>query len=321
MPKYSVITPMYKTFDLMEKYFASLEKQTFKDFEIIIVDDCSPNDAYNSAIEYSKASSLNIRVFKTDKNGGPGIARNIGIEKACGEWITFIDNDDWVEWNLFEEIEKVVNTNTINCVIYDYFIQKNETNQVGHSMYIGDEGIVSISECISFARNHSVGKFYKLDKCKQSEVRFPELRRCEDVAFVAKAIEACGSVYYLKKPLYHYVQRTSSLSNSNTTDETDMIKAFNIIEDALYDKYPNEIKEKSVTDLLYGVVLLMCKAKKPARAIRTYIKSYADKYPQWHKCKIIKSLSKAKRLFLFSARIKWIFMLKFLASVHSKMVG
>lgn len=84
MPKYSVITPMYKSFNLMEKYFNSLEGQTYKDFEVVIVDDCSPNDAYDCVLAYSKTSRLDIRVFKTEKNGGPGIARNIGMENARG---------------------------------------------------------------------------------------------------------------------------------------------------------------------------------------------------------------------------------------------
>lgn len=321
MPKYSVITPMYKSFNLMEKYFNSLECQTYKDFEVVIVDDCSPNDAYDRVLEYSKTSRLDIRVFKTEKNGGPGIARNIGMENARGEWITFIDNDDWVESSLFEEIEKVLKTYSVECIIYDYYIQKNDNNQVGHSMYIGNEGIVSVSDCVAFARNHSIGKFYKLDKCKQFSVEFPALRKCEDVAFVARAIEACGSVYYLKKPLYHYVQRTGSLSNNIAFDENDMIQAFNTVENALYAKYPQEMCEKSVTDLLYGVVLIMCKAKKPTKEIKAHIKLYTDKYPDWNKCKIIKSLSRAKRVFLFAVRRKWISMLRILTWIHSKMIG
>ena len=272
MPKYTVITPMYKSFDLMYKYFDSLENQSYKDFEVVIVDDCSPNDAYERVLEYSKTSRLDIRVFKTEKNGGPGIARNIGMENARGEWITFIDNDDWVESSLFEEIEKVLKTYSVECIIYDYYIQKNDNNQVGHSMYIGNEGIVSVSDCVAFARNHSIGKFYKLEKCKQFAIKFPALRKCEDVAFVARAIEACGSAYYLKKPLYHYVQRAGSLSNNTAFDESDMIQAFNIVESALYAKYPQEMCEKSVTDLLYGVVLIMCKAKKPAKEIKAQIK-------------------------------------------------
>lgn len=320
MPKYTVITPMYKSFDLMEKYFESLENQTFKDFEVIIVDDCSPNDAYERVLDYSKTASLNIRVYRTEKNSGPGIARNIGMENAFGEWITFIDNDDWVESNLFEEIENVLKLHSVDCVIYDYYIQKNDNNQVGHSMYIGDEGIMSISDCVSFTRNHSIGKFYKLEKCREFSVKFPALRRCEDVAFVARAIVACGSAYYLKKPLYHYVQRTSSLSNNTVFDESDMISAFSIVEDALYVTYSQEICEKSVTDLLYGVTLMMCKAKKSKKEIKEHIRAYTEKYPNWHKCQIIKSLGNAKRVFLFAARKKWILMLRSLTWAHSKMI-
>lgn len=90
-----------------------------------------------------------------------------------------------------------------------------------------------------------------------------------------------------------------------------MKQAFNIVENALYAKYPQEMCEKSVTDLLYGVVLIICKAKKPTKEIKAHIKLYTDKYPDWNKCKIIKSLSRAKRAFLFAVRRKWFLSLSF----------
>jgi len=321
MPKYSIITPLYNSFDLMSKYFESLERQTYKDFEVIIVDDCSTDNSYENVLDYAKKSDLDISVYKTEGNGGPGRARNLGIEKASGEWITFIDNDDWVEFNLIEEIEKVLKENQVHCVIYDYYIQRENENQAAHSMYCGEQGVVSMSECMSYVRNHSIGKFYKLENCNQGNIRFPDLRRCEDVAFVARAIDACGSAYYLKKPLYHYVQRKTSLSNNLTLDESDMVKAFEIIENSLSNKYPNEIKEKSVTDLLYGSVLMMCKAKKSTKSIKKFISEYSKKYAGWHKCKIIKTLGKAKRIFLILIRHKFVCLLRLLSSIHTKMIG
>lgn len=321
MPKYSIVTPMYNSFDLMDKYFDSLNRQKYQDFEVIIVDDCSSDDSYDRLMEYTKNSKLNITVCQTEKNAGPGNARNIGMDRASGEWLTFVDNDDWVSDDFFEKIENVLRSNDVHCVIYDYYIQKDNGQSVARSMYKGSNGSVTISECMIYVRNHTFGKFYKLADCKEKNVRFPDLRRCEDVAFVVRAIEACGSVYYLKEPLYYYYQRSTSLSNNKKLDESDMIKAFSILETELGDKYSQELKEKSVPDLLYGVLLMMCKAGKGNSELKDYICEYEKKYPEWWNCKILDSLGKAKNIFLIAARFKRISILKALAHIHGKLIS
>lgn len=321
MPKYSIVTPMYNSFDLMDKYFDSLNRQKYQDFEVIIVDDCSSDDSYSRLMEYAKKSKLNIIVCQTEKNAGPGNARNIGMERASGEWLTFIDNDDWVSDDFLLKIEDVLHSNDVHCVIYDYYIQKDNEQSVARSMYKGCNGPVTVAECMIYVRNHTIGKFYKLADCKEKNVRFPNLRRCEDVAFVVRAIEACGSAYYLKEPLYYYYQRSTSLSNNKKLDESDMIEAFSILETELGDKYPQELKEKSVSDLLYGVLLMMCKAGKGKSELERYICEYEKKYPAWWNCEILDSLGKAKKIFLLAARFKRFSIMKKLAYIHSRLIG
>lgn len=320
-PKYTVITPMYNSFNLMHKYFESLNSQTYKNFEVIIIDDCSTDGSYEKVIEYTKKSPLTISIYQSEKNMGPGNARNIGIKVAKGEWITFVDNDDWVENNLLEEIDKVISNNQVNCVIYDYYITDSKNEKISYSMYEKEEGNISLAKCMSSVRNHTIGKFYKLANCKENNIYFPLLKRCEDVAFVCRAIDACGSVYYLNKPMYYYYQRPTSLSNNKKLDETDMIKAFDILEKALSSKYPEEIKEKSVSDLLYGVLLIMCKSGKSNLEIKKYIKEYEKNYPDWYKCQMVNKLGNAKKIFLIAAKYKQITLMKILAVIHSKLIG
>ena len=318
-PKYSIITPMYNSFNLMNRYFESFRNQTYKNFEIVIVDDCSTDDSYAKAIEYAEKSELNITVLKSSKNLGPGNARNIGMEAAKGKWITFVDNDDWVSKDLLRKIDVVNKKYDVNCVIYDYSTTDGKNVHRCYSMYMGTQGIVSMSDCIRNIRNHSVGKFYK--KSFLSDVRYPNLRRNEDVGFVCRAVDACKTVYYLKESLYFYFQRTSSLSNNKNLDESDMIKAFSIIEEALARKYPEEIMEKSISDLLYGVVLIMCKAGKSKSEIKKYISQYEKKYPKWYSCEGKEKLGFAKNLFLKLIHYKQISAVKLLAKVHDKLIG
>lgn len=315
MPKFSIITPQYNSFELMDNYFNSMENQSFKDFELIIVDDCSTDGSFEKLQERSVQSPLSVKLLRTPQNGGPGEARNIGIENAIGEWITFVDNDDWVKVDFLEIINGVIEKEKVNCVIYDYYQWLDGKTSVARSMYIDAPGYKTVSDCMIAARNHTIGKFYRLSECKH--VRFPRIRRCEDVAYVIQAIAACGNAYYYNEPLYYYRQRPTSLSNNSKMDHSDMLKAFAILEDKFLDKYPLEMKNKSVTDTLYGALLMMCKAGKPRSVILNYLKEYESKYPEWWKCEIINHLGSAKRAFLKCAQLHFVVGLKAIAYAHS----
>lgn len=320
-PKYSIITPVFNSFNLMHKYFESLNNQTYQNFEVIIVDDYSTDGSYEEVCKYAQNSSLSISVYRTEKNMGPGNARNIGIDAATGEWITFIDNDDWIDIDMIEKIDTVIEREKPDCIIFDYYIINKNRKKVEHSMYNSEGGFVPLDKCISNVRNHTCGKVYKLAKLRQHKVFYPQLRRCEDVAFVCRAIDACGSVYYMDEPLYYYYQRSSSLSNNKHLDEADMIKAFTILDQELGNKYPFAMKEKSVFDLLYGVLLMMCKAQKSNKEIKNYIDIYEQKYPMWWKCNSVKYIGKAKEAFLIAAKLRQPFIMKQLAFIHDILVS
>lgn len=316
--KYSIITPQFNSFNLMDQYFESLLKQTIKDFEVIIIDDCSTDGSWEKLQEYVKSCPLHILLLRSEKNSGPGSARNMGIEAANGEWITFIDNDDWVSDDFLERVDSVITSKEVNCVIFDYYIWLNGDTKIARSMYIDTPGTKSVSDCIIAARNHTIGKVYRRELCK--EIRYPDLRRCEDVAFVCQAISACGNAYYLNEPLYYYRQRPTSLSNNSKMDHVDMVRAFAILEDRFLDKYPVEMKNKSVTDILYGAILMMCKSGEKNEIILDYINKYEKKYPQWWNSEIIKYLGAPKRVFL--TFVKWHFVpgVKCVSYLHSQMI-
>lgn len=316
--KYSIITPQYNSFSLMGDYFNSLQNQTYKDFEVIIVDDCSTDGSFEKLKDYSKHCGLDIKVFRSDSNKGPGNARNIGIEKATGDWITFVDNDDWVEDTLLQQIDRIIEEESVNCIIYDYYTWLDGKTSIAHSMYVNKLGRKTISECMFLIRNHTFGKFYKKSEC--GNIRFPEIRRCEDVAYVTQAVVACGDVYYYNEPLYYYRQRPTSLSNNKKMDHTDMVKAFAVLEEKFLKSYPYEIRNKSVPDILYGGLLMMCKSGKDSEDILKYILEYEKKYPEWWNCEITNYLGMAKKLFLMCVRMRFITGLKIIAFFHSLMI-
>lgn len=124
----------------------------------------------------------------------------------------------------------------------------------------------------------------------------------------------------MNDPLYYYFLRASSLSNNSQLDEKDMINAFSILENTLGEKYPAELKEKSVCDLLYGVLLMMCKSGKSNKEIKTYISNYEKKYSNWWKCDCIQHIGSWKKLFLIVTRFKQPFIMKLYAILHGIMI-
>ena len=120
--KISIITAIFNSYDLMGSFFESLENQTYRNFEVIVVDDCSTDDSYKKLIDYKSKSKMDIKVFQTKTNSGPGIARNIGIEKATGDYVTFVDSDDWIEPNSLECIIKILGRQMVDVIIFDYIV-------------------------------------------------------------------------------------------------------------------------------------------------------------------------------------------------------
>ena len=103
MYKVSVIIPVYNTEQYLNKCLDSLVNQTLKDIEIILINDGSTDNSQNIIDEYSAKYPDKIKSF-IKENGGQATARNLGITKATGEYIGFVDSDDWIELNMYEEL-------------------------------------------------------------------------------------------------------------------------------------------------------------------------------------------------------------------------
>ena len=114
--KISVIVPVYNVEKYLSKCLESVLNQTFKDFELIIVNDGSTDNSQGIIDKYSSIDSRVISLLK--KNGGQGSARNYGLQYANGEFITFIDSDDWVELTMFEEMYNFAIKNNSDVVVY-----------------------------------------------------------------------------------------------------------------------------------------------------------------------------------------------------------
>lgn len=211
--KISIIVPVYNAGKTLNKCISSILQQTFKDWELILVNDGSTDNSALICDEYVQLDKR-IKVFHKS-NGGVSSARNVGLDNAKGEWITFIDSDDWVENNYLSNLYQ----NDENDIVASYFIAEGwrEWVSVPLKEYVYDEGQMKdfMDNCLldfiyicSKLFRHSIIKSYKL--------RFDEnISYGEDTLFVYQYLQYIKSVRTSSEATYHYNCYGIGLSKQN----------------------------------------------------------------------------------------------------------
>ena len=142
----SIIMPYYNAAKYIEDTVSAIINQTYKDWELIIVDDCSPASETEEVLKSVAKMDARIRIMKTSRNGGAGVARNVGIEAARGKYLAFCDSDDWWYPTKLEEQVRFMQDNDLpfTCTWYEdaneqlesYYTMKQAERQTYKSMMI-----------------------------------------------------------------------------------------------------------------------------------------------------------------------------------------
>lgn len=211
MPKISIIVPVYKVEKYLNKCIDSVLCQTFTDFELILVDDGSPDNCPKICDEYAKKDKRVVVLHK--ENGGLSDARNKGIDIARGEYIAFIDSDDFVAPDTYEHAYSLIKEHNAEMVIFDAIIL-NEGQNVeftdAKNCVVMDKN-KALEEMI-VNRKFSVNAWNKLYKKELFNcLRYPKGMLYEDLALTYKLIDLCKTVVYTDAKKYAYLQRTSSI--------------------------------------------------------------------------------------------------------------
>lgn len=218
MPLISVIVPVYKVEQYLARCIDSILTQTFTDFELILVDDGSPDNCGKICDEYAKKDS---RIFVIhQKNGGLSSARNAGIDwvfaNSNSQWLTFIDSDDWIHPQYLELLlSGVTSTDTDICVC-----EYTETSGISDIENLNKVNVQKLSPEDFFINYHITAtiaccKLYK--KSCFENIRFPFGKIHEDEYTTYKVLFQNDSVSYIKEPLYFYYINPDSITKSEWT--------------------------------------------------------------------------------------------------------
>lgn len=192
MPLISVIIPVYNTAKYLRRCLDSVLAQSFENFELILVDDCSRDESGAICEEYA-AKDHRISIIHHQGNQGVSAARNHGIDTAQGDYISFIDSDDWVETNYLKDFTYNLTT-TANPELLTQDV--TQINEKGETVYYG--GRTSLS--------FSVAKMFSRSLIEEQQLRFPVgIKTAEDTLFMIDYMNCVDRILYIPQCNYHYV--------------------------------------------------------------------------------------------------------------------
>ncbi len=202
--KVSVIIPIYNTEKFLRKCIESIVNQTLQEIEMILINDGSTDNSHNICLEYAEKYPEKIR-YINNKNIGCSATRNLGIELAQGEYIAFVDSDDYIEKEMYEEMYKVARNKSLDVIILG-IIYEDSFNKI--------QGI-SIPQNIKFYYDYfkvtnklanPVNKLFKKDVILKNKINFPlNTHSGEDIVFYFKFLSQTKKISSLPKAYYHYV--------------------------------------------------------------------------------------------------------------------
>jgi len=301
-PKVSIIVPAYNASNYIEKCIDSLLNQTLKDIEIIIVNDGSTDDTAEKLSKYEDE----IKVI-TQKNVGVASARNKGLSVANGEYIAYVDSDDWIESNMFELLYNKAKENNYDVVECDFkYVNDFKT-------WNGIVDLVSDINTIEEKKKYYINMFpviwnkiYKRNKIK--DIKFKSGVWAEDVEYLYRVLPNITSIGKINKKLYYYYQRPVSESRLFDKRVYNYIDNFNGIleyykKNKYYDVYKNEL-EYCYVRYIYATFIKRAATfkdkKEYKKAVNEAIKNVLEKFPKYRKNKYFYKSIKGIYLIVFN---------------------
>ncbi len=246
-PKLSIILPVYNTEQYLEKCLNSILDNTFQDFELIIVNDGSPDNSEKIILDFKEKYQDKI-VYIKKENGGLSDARNCGMQVARGEYISFIDSDDYIEQDMYEEMMKKLEYYPFDIVACDVNLVYENLDKVDVISSGYNKDLLNkddIKETMTYFYPTVWNKIYKAEVIKG--ITFLKGVWYEDLEFMLKVYPNINSIGVVKKPLHNYLQRKNSITYTYNDKLYDIINNMESViafykEKGIYEEYKDELE-------------------------------------------------------------------------------
>lgn len=300
MPKVSIVVPIYNVEQYIEKCLTSLENQTLQDIQIILVNDGSQDNSAEIAKKYVEKNPTKF-LYVEKKNGGLSDARNFGMPYATGEYIAFLDSDDYVEPTLYEKMYQKAKEENSDLVECDFIWEYPDKQKIDcGEIYQGQK------EMMVKARVVAWNKLIRRDLLQKVGQQYTVGVQYEDMDFFYNMIPYYHKVSFIKEPLIHYVQRDSSISNKQNEKTKDIFIVLNHVltvyqEKGWYEEYKEELEYIYVKNLLCSSLLRMVKIQDKEikkEALKETWMQIQEHFPNWKQNRYIKTGKKGKERYM-----------------------
>lgn len=207
----SVIIPVYNVNKYIDKCISSIVSQSYTNIEIILIDDNSNDGTVDKCIQWQK-KDIRIKVVSSDKNMGVSYERNRGISLACGEYIVFVDSDDYVEKDYIKLLLNNIDKADIVCCGYIRISDEKKSIVLEENGLISRESFFFNSLCTGIIHSSCWNKMFKTAIIRENNLWFKtDIAVGEDMEFLIRYLKKCSKYYYISKPLYYYRKNNQSV--------------------------------------------------------------------------------------------------------------
>lgn len=257
-PKVSIIIPVFNTEKYLKKCLDSVLNQTLSSIEVICINDCSEDNSLEILKEYSnKDKRLKLIDFKV--NQGVSIARNKGVSESSGDYIGFIDSDDFVELDFYEKLYKKASETNADCAKGNIYTTKEDgSNPILTDFYNQNNKIKENKAYFCYGFTSAI---YKASLIKDNNINFPEkIIHFEDPYFSIMANIFMTTVEIVDSAKYYYVKRNSSACAKFKSQKTALAfkDSVKMIIDAINEKCFNDLEYNIYANFLLNQVIPFC---------------------------------------------------------------
>ena len=309
--KVSVIVPVYNTEKYLRKCLDSLVNQDFSDYEIVIVNDGSTDNSESIIKEYVSKYDF-IKSF-TKENGGLSSARNYGIDKASGNYLAFVDSDDYVESNYLKELYESITKNKSDIAVCEFSYVYSDGNVIRSysNLNYTDDSLKK------YLLTPPMAPIRLFKKELFEKIKFKEGIYYEDLELCPKLIKFAKKVSFVDLSLYNYLMRNSSIMHQKEFNKKlyDIYTVLDSNYDYLYKDYPMEIEYMFIIHLLRTATLRFLDYKEGRREISKIVKIMKERFPNWKKNEYFKKSGKKIKIISYLAYYKQIMLLKIIKKI------
>lgn len=313
MTKVSVIIPVYNAEKYLEQCISSIANQTMQDIEILVINDGSTDNSLNILDELSQKYKGKLKIFEKE-NGGAGSARNLGIENATGEFIKFVDADDYLKADILEKMYNIAKEHNVKLVRGNYqtIIGPIRTEDKCSWSDVKGSKIIDVRKTKDYIVTETPGIGNKLiSRDLIGNLRFPEKTKWEDLAIIPIIVASSEKLFHIDEPVYNYrVNMNTTIKDfiNKIPSILDIIKCLENVEKqmelrGLSEEYKNQIESLYILHTLFRVENAMLWVNFPHKKKEIVVSSLLGildaKYPNWEENQIIEQYRSKNLLFNF----------------------